>query len=268
MLKDYLPEVIENLLEETGDPILRRRRYKQSRRRKSKNSSLTQSNQNRVKITTPAQVLPYLFEIYPRNDAQQELMFDLTHNEVAFIHGIAGTGKTFLAVSHCIDLLCSGAVRKIILSRPAVESDEKLGFLPGKIRDKMDPYLWPLFDAAEEKMAKVPGGGKRIIENWIETGILEISPLGFMRGRTFRDAAVLLDEAQNATFSQLKMFLTRIGEGSYLYLNGDLSQSDIGVRSGYAEILSKVEGSYPVLGFSEKDCVRSEHCKVLTNLLK
>jgi len=217
--------------------------------------------------TSPAQVEPYLLPIYARNEAQEQFLWDLLHTEISFCSGIAGTGKTLLAVSHCVELLCKEAVEKIILCRPAVEADEHIGFLPGGVREKLDPYLYPLYDALEQKLVHVPGGGKRLIESWITQGMVEIAPLGYQRGRTFRNAAVLLDESQNATYSQLKMFLTRIGENSHMVLTGDLGQSDIGWKSGYEEVLQRVYGSFPVVGFSEADCVRSENCKVLTRLL-
>lgn len=265
---NYSPDTIEQLLEEKND-FPQSNRRKKARKPQTKKPTVQKKTKsfNGIFPISPQDIQPYLLEVHSRNEAQKELIYDLTHNEVVCISGIAGTGKTFLTISHCVELLCQGAVRKIILTRPAVEADEHIGFLPGGIREKLDPYLYPLYDSLEEKLQHVPGGPKRVIENWISAGILEIAPLGFMRGRTFCDSAVLLDECQNSTYSQLKMFMTRIGEGSYMYLNGDLQQSDIGLRSGYKELLDRLYQEIPIVGFANGDCVRSEQCRKLTRLL-
>jgi phosphate starvation-inducible protein PhoH and related proteins len=176
--------------------------------------------------------------------------------ELVFAEGPAGTGKTWLAVGHAVSLLERGAVERLILSRPAVEAGERLGFLPGDMREKIDPYLRPIFDALNEFM------DARTVERGMQTGIIEVAPLAFMRGRTLSNAVVLLDEAQNTTSMQMKMMLTRLGEGSRMIINGDPSQTDLppGQRSGLTEalnILSGVEGIGHVK-FREGDVVRHD----------
>ena len=150
-----------------------------------------------------------------RNAAQDRYLRALSKHELVFAEGPAGTGKTWLAVGHAVSLLEQGVVERLILSRPAVEAGERLGFLPGDMRDKVDPYLRPIYDALYDFM------DGRMVERGIQTGMIEIAPLAFMRGRTLSKAAVLLDEAQNATSMQMKMFLTRLGEGSRMIVNGD-----------------------------------------------
>jgi phosphate starvation-inducible PhoH-like protein len=170
--------------------------------------------------------------------------------------GPAGTGKTWLAVGHAVSLLEQGAAERIILSRPAVEAGERLGFLPGDMREKVDPYLRPIYDALYDFMEA------RLVERGLATGMIEIAPLAFMRGRTLTNAVVLLDEAQNCTSMQMKMFLTRLGEGSRMIATGDPTQIDLppGQKSGLVEairILHGVEGVGHVV-FREGDVVRHE----------
>src|SRR5574340_1042131 len=157
-----------------------------------------------------------------RSAAQDRYLSALRKFELVFAEGPAGTGKTWLAVGHAVSLLEQGLVERLILSRPAVEAGERLGFLPGDMRDKVDPYLRPIYNALYDFM------DARMVERCIQTGMIEIAPLAFMRGRTLSKAAVLLDEAQNATAMQTKMFLTRLGEGSRMVVNGDPSQTDLG----------------------------------------
>ncbi len=142
-------------------------------------------------------------------------------NELVFAEGPAGTGKTWLAVGYAVSLLESGIVERLILSRPAVEAGERLGFLPGDMRDKVDPYLRPIFDALNDFM------DPRLVERGMQTGMIEVAPLAFMRGRTLSNACVLLDEAQNAASMQMKMFLTRLGENSRMIVTGDPTQIDL-----------------------------------------
>jgi len=173
-----------------------------------------------------------------------------------FAEGPAGTGKTWLAVGHAVSLLEQGVVERIILSRPAVEAGERLGFLPGDMREKVDPYLRPIYDALHDFM------DARMVERGMQTGMIEVAPLAFMRGRTLANACVLLDEAQNATTMQMKMFLTRLGEGSRMIVNGDPSQTDLppGQRSGLSQavhLLSQVEGVGHIK-FLEGDVVRHD----------
>jgi phosphate starvation-inducible PhoH-like protein len=191
-----------------------------------------------------------------RNAAQNLYLSALKRNELVFAEGPAGTGKTWLAVGYAVSLLEQGVVERLILSRPAVEAGEKIGFLPGDMRDKVDPYLRPIYDALYEFM------DGRMVERGIETGMIEIAPLAFMRGRTLANSLVLLDEAQNATAMQMKMFLTRLGEGSRMIVNGDPTQTDLppGQKSGLSEavsLVSKLEGVGHVV-FRSSDVVRHD----------
>ncbi|WP_417719286.1 PhoH family protein [Salipiger sp.] len=169
--------------------------------------------------------------VEPRTDAQKAYVRSLYQNELCFGIGPAGTGKTYLAVAVGVNMLITGAVDKIILSRPAVEAGEKLGYLPGDMKDKVDPYMQPLYDALNDFLP-----GKQLAK-MMEEKTVEIAPLAFMRGRTLSGAFVVLDEAQNATSMQMKMFLTRLGEGSRMVVTGDRTQVDLprGVASGLAD---------------------------------
>jgi phosphate starvation-inducible PhoH-like protein len=188
-----------------------------------------------------------------RNAAQDRYLAALRKHELVFAEGPAGTGKTWLAVGHAVSLLEQGIVERLVLSRPAIEAGERLGFLPGDMRDKVDPYLRPIYDALYEFM------DGRMVERGIETGMIEIAPLAFMRGRTLSKAAVLLDEAQNSTAMQMKMFLTRFGEGSRMIVNGDPSQTDLppGQKSGLSDAI-KLLGRLEGVG-----CVRFRHGDVV-----
>ena len=175
---------------------------------------------------------------------------------LVFGTGPAGTGKTWLAVAHAVSLFERKEVDRIILSRPAVEAGERLGFLPGDMREKVDPYLRPVYDALFDMM------DTRIVERAMQTGEIEIAPLAFMRGRTLANAAIILDEAQNTSAMQMKMFLTRLGENSRMIVTGDPSQVDLppGQTSGLAEatrLLDKVEGIGHVV-FTAEDVIRHE----------
>ncbi len=191
-----------------------------------------------------------------RNAAQDLYLAALKQHELVFAEGPAGTGKTWLAVGHAVSLLEQGVVERLILSRPAVEAGERLGFLPGDMRDKVDPYLRPIYDALHDFMEG------RMVERGIQTGMIEIAPLAFMRGRTLAKSVVLLDEAQNATSMQMKMFLTRLGEGSRMIINGDPTQTDLppGQKSGLSEavaLLAGLEGVGHVV-FRHGDVVRHD----------
>ena len=192
--------------------------------------------------------------IEPRTDSQKGYVKALFENELAFGIGPAGTGKTYLAVAVGVNMLISGHVDKIILSRPAVEAGEKLGYLPGDMKDKVDPYMQPLYDALNDFLP-----GKQSAK-MIEEKVIEIAPLAFMRGRTLSNAFVVLDEAQNATTMQMKMFLTRLGEGSRMVITGDRTQIDLprGVNSGLwdAERLLKKIPKISFNYFTSKDVVR------------
>ena len=191
-----------------------------------------------------------------RTVAQDAYIRALKRHSLVFGAGPAGTGKTWLAVAYAIMLFERKQVDRIILSRPAVEAGERLGFLPGDLREKVDPYLRPIYDALGDLM------DARIVERALQTGEIEIAPLAFMRGRTLSNAVVILDEAQNATSMQMKMFLTRLGENSHMIVTGDPSQVDLppGQTSGLAEALRLLEGvkGVGVATFSAQDVVRHE----------
>ncbi|WP_294355453.1 PhoH family protein [uncultured Sphingomonas sp.] len=193
--------------------------------------------------------------IVPRTPAQAHYMRELTTHDMIFALGPAGTGKTYIAVAQAVAQLITGSVQRLILSRPAVEAGEKLGFLPGDMKEKVDPYLRPLYDALHDCLPAEQ------VERRIASGEIEIAPIAFMRGRTLADAFVILDEAQNTTPAQMKMFLTRFGQNSRMVICGDPNQTDLpgGVRaSGLADAtqrLDSVEG-ISLCRFSAADVVR------------
>jgi phosphate starvation-inducible protein PhoH and related proteins len=194
--------------------------------------------------------------VVARTPAQDAYMRALAQHELVFGIGPAGTGKTYLAVAQAVSLLERGEVDRIVLSRPAVEAGERLGFLPGDMREKVDPYLRPLYDALYDMLPP------ERVERGLESGVIEIAPLAFMRGRTLFNSVVILDEAQNATAMQMKMFLTRLGENSRMVVCGDVTQIDLptGQNSGLIEatrLLADVEG-IAVCRFGEADVVRHE----------
>ena len=190
----------------------------------------------------------------PRSPGQAAYMDMLGRHEMVFGIGPAGTGKTYLAVAQAVAMLAAGRVERIVLSRPAVEAGERLGFLPGDMKEKVDPYLRPLYDALGDMM---PGDQ---VARRIGTGEIEVAPLAFMRGRTLSHSFVILDEAQNTTPAQMKMFLTRMGEGTRMVVTGDLSQVDLppGTRSGLRDALDTLEGvqGIGVNRFDVRDVVR------------
>ena len=192
--------------------------------------------------------------IAPRTPAQADYMRKLAANELTFGVGPAGTGKTYLAVAHAAQSFLRGEVERLILSRPAVEAGERIGFLPGDMKEKVDPYLRPLYDALYDVMHTDH------VDRRIAAGEIEIAPLAFMRGRTLTRAAVILDEAQNATIGQMKMFLTRLGEGSRMTVTGDPSQTDLpdARQSGLRDALDLLPGidGVAVTRFSGEDVVR------------
>lgn len=204
----------------------------------------------------PAQLRTRKRLITARTLKQSEFMRALERDELIFATGPAGTGKTYLAVAYAAGRLERGETDRIVLSRPAVEAGERLGFLPGDMREKVDPYLRPLYDALYDVLPP------ERVERGLETGVIEIAPLAFMRGRTLSHATVILDEAQNCTSMQMKMFLTRLGEGSKMVVTGDPSQVDLppGQNSGLKEataILQNISGVAHV-AFSGADVVRRE----------
>jgi phosphate starvation-inducible PhoH-like protein len=193
-------------------------------------------------------------DVQARTPTQALYLENIAHHDITFGIGPAGTGKTFLAVASAVDALERSAVQRIILTRPAVEAGEKLGFLPGDLGQKVDPYLRPLYDALYELM------GFDKVQKAFERSALEIAPLAFMRGRTLNNAFIILDEAQNTTPEQMKMFLTRIGFGAKAVITGDVSQIDLpkGSPSGLVDaehVLRRVSG-IAITHFTSKDVVR------------
>lgn len=192
--------------------------------------------------------------IKSRSANQQKLIDAYNNNDMMFAVGPAGTGKTYLSIAFAVKALKEKATKKIILSRPAVEAGEKLGFLPGDMKDKIDPYLQPLYDALEDMIPAVK------LQDMIEKHIIQIAPLAFMRGRTLSDAVIILDEAQNTTSAQIRMFLTRLGWNAKMIITGDLTQVDLphGTTSGLREairVLNGIEG-ISFINMNEKDIVR------------
>ena len=159
--------------------------------------------------------------IYPKTQGQFDLVDAMEKYSIVFAIGPAGTGKTYLAVIHAVNALKKGDVKRIVLTRPAVEAGENLGFLPGDLKEKVDPYLTPLYDALNDML------GSEQVEKLVERNVIEIAPLAYMRGRTLDDCYVILDEAQNTTRAQMKMFLTRLGFNSHMVINGDITQIDL-----------------------------------------
>ena len=192
--------------------------------------------------------------IYPRSATQAKYIQKMMKNELVFGLGPAGTGKTYLAVALAVSMMLEGTIDKIILSRPAVEAGENLGFLPGDLKEKVDPYLRPLYDALYEMLPAEQ------VDKKLALGEIEIAPLAFMRGRTLANSFVILDEAQNTTPMQMKMFLTRLGENSRMVVNGDLSQVDLprGVISGLRDALDTLRNvpNISSVTFSSNDVVR------------
>ncbi|WP_439813672.1 PhoH family protein [Zavarzinia sp. CC-PAN008] len=192
--------------------------------------------------------------IRPRSPGQSAYLHALQRNEMVFGIGPAGTGKTYLAVAKGVSLLLERKVERLVLSRPAVEAGERLGFLPGDLKDKVDPYLRPLYDALHDMLPAEQ------VQRRLDSGEIEVAPLAFMRGRTLAHAYVILDEAQNTTPVQMRMFLTRLGENARMVIAGDPSQVDLppGTRSGLVDALGTVEGvdGIGVVRFAERDVVR------------
>lgn len=192
--------------------------------------------------------------ITARTENQQLLVKAFEENDLVFVTGPAGSGKTFVTIALAVKALKNKEVRKIILSRPAVEAGEKLGFLPGEMKDKLDPYLQPLYDALQDMIPAVK------LKEYMENNVIQIAPLAFMRGRTLNDAVIILDEAQNTTTHQIKMFLTRLGMNAKMIVTGDMTQIDLpaSVTSGLKEAMGILK-NVPGIGrveFNKKDIVR------------
>ena len=192
--------------------------------------------------------------ITARTENQQLLVKAFEKNDLVFATGPAGSGKTFIAIAIAVKALKNKQVRKIILSRPAVEAGEKLGFLPGEMKDKLDPYLQPLYDALQDMIPALK------LKEYMENNVIQIAPLAFMRGRTLNDAVIILDEAQNTTTHQIKMFLTRLGLNAKMIVTGDMTQIDLpaSVTSGLKEAMNILKGVEGIgwVEFNKKDIVR------------
>jgi phosphate starvation-inducible PhoH-like protein len=192
--------------------------------------------------------------ISPRNPNQARMVKSFEENDLTFALGPAGTGKTYIAIALAVKALKNKECRRIILSRPAVEAGEKLGFLPGDMKDKIDPYLQPLYDALEDMIPQLK------LKELMESDTIQIAPLAFMRGRTLNDAVIILDEAQNTTTHQMKMFLTRLGMSSKMIVTGDVTQIDLPhtVRSGLLNALHILKGikGIGMIEYEKKDIVR------------
>ena len=202
-------------------------------------------------------------EIWARTKAQAKLFKEILKKEILFVIGPAGTGKTFIAVSHAVSLLSSGLVDKIIISRPAVEAGEKLGFLPGDLKEKIDPYLRPIYDCLDENLSK-----EKVIK-LIDSQKIEIAPIAYLRGRTLNNSYIILDEAQNTSPIQMKMFLTRLGENSKMVITGDVTQIDLPLnnKSGLVDAVNNLKkvASYRLLDRDKVTILNYDevNCKIL-----
>jgi len=221
----------------------------------SRNLAISAMNEANVRVKSNKKTLSACTQM------QAKYLEAIDNNNVIFGVGPAGTGKTFLAVAKAVEMIQEGKIDRIILCRPAVEAGENLGFLPGTMQEKIDPYLRPIYDALHEMMDPAQ------IAQRLADDSIEIAPIAFMRGRTLSNAVIILDEAQNTTVTQMKMILTRIGEKSKMIITGDITQTDIprGAKSGLVdaiEVLSKVKG-ITFIKFTEKDVVRSKIAKAI-----
>lgn len=206
----------------------------------------------------------YVKNIKPRSDGQAELMQAIKEYSLTLAIGPAGTGKTYIAISSAVEALEKGKIERIILSRPAMEAGESIGYLPGDMHEKMAPYLRPLYDALGDRM-----GGKKV-RQYIEDGTIEIAPIGFMRGRTLNNAFVVIDEAQNCTYGQLKMILSRLGWHSTMVVTGDPGQSDLlDGMSGLSDIARKLDSvpNIAVISLGQGDIVRHPLVAEMLNVL-
>jgi phosphate starvation-inducible PhoH-like protein len=207
----------------------------------------------------------FIKKIKPRSEGQKYLMDSIKANSLTLAIGPAGSGKTYLAIAAAVEALEDGKIERIVLSRPAMESGESLGYLPGDMNEKMAPYLRPLYDALGDRL-----GGKNV-RKYIEDGTIEIAPVGFMRGRTLNNAFVVIDEAQNCTYAQLKMLLSRLGYNSTMVVTGDPAQSDLldGMSglSDVAERLQRIEGDVDVVQLKSADIVRHPLVSAMLDVL-
>ena len=215
--------------------------------------NMKKNNSLKLSIKTPKK------EIWPRTDGQTKLLKEILNKEIVFVIGPAGTGKPFIAVSYAVSMLTSGLINKIIISRPAVEAGEKLGFLPGDLKEKIDPYLRPIYDSFDENLSK-----DKVIK-LIENQKIEVAPIAYLRGRTLINSYIILDEAQNTSPIQMKMFLTRLGENSRMVVTGDITQIDLHPKnkSGLIDAISNLKKIKDIsfVYLTEKDVVRHQLVK-------
>lgn len=225
-----------------------------SRRATRHKAIVTQLHTNKTFYTKPEKEIKFKNKLYLKNHSQ-ELLYDTLHSStMTFCVGPAGTGKTYIMTRVALEKLLQQEITRIVITRPVVEADEKLGFLPGSLEDKINPYLLPILDCIEDHIGPV------MTTKLLQNGKIEIAPLAYMRGRTFNNAFVILDEAQNTTKGQMKMFLTRIGNYSYFAINGDLSQSDLCKENGLkliSEKLVDVNNEISLITFKPSDIVRN-----------
>ncbi len=222
--------------------------------RLKKQNDTSKDSKNKDLYNTKIQLKASDREIHPRSKQQANFIQAMKDNDMVFGVGPAGTGKTYLAVAMGVSMLMSGEVQRLVLTRPAIEAGEKLGFLPGDMKEKVDPYLRPIYDALHDM------SHESRIEKLLDSGDIEIAPLAFMRGRTLANAFVILDEAQNTSAMQMKMFLTRIGEGSKMVITGDATQIDLHPEqtSGLIDAQKRLKNidSIKFIEFDERDVVR------------
>jgi phosphate starvation-inducible PhoH-like protein len=216
---------------------------------------VTAGSSETLAVAAPSKAAPLgAKSVRPRTDGQARYVHAMRDNDVVFAIGPAGTGKTYLAVGMAVNLLRQNSVKKIVLVRPAVEAGERLGYLPGDLQAKINPYLRPLFDALNDMMENEQ------VKRYLENDIIEIAPLAYMRGRTLNQAVIILDEGQNTTIAQMKMFLTRMGQGSKIIVTGDVTQVDLPphARSGLLDAVQRLQGfeRIGIIYLSEKDIVR------------
>ena len=206
------------------------------------------NHSSEISIKTPKK------KIWSRTNGQTKLIKEILNKKILFVIGPAGTGKTFIAVSHAVSMLTSGLVDKIVISRPAVEAGEKLGFLPGDLKEKIDPYLRPIYDSLDENLPKDK------VMTLIENRKIEIAPIAYLRGRTLNNSYIILDEAQNTSPIQMKMFLTRLGENSKMVITGDITQIDLPFKnkSGLIDAINNLKKIKDIsfVYLTEKDVVR------------
>ena len=206
----------------------------------------------------PEEAAARVFDLYPLNENQRLYIDALKSSPQTIVCGYSGTGKTFIAATMAANMYLTKQVSRIVLTRPNVSVGKDLGYFPGDINEKFGPWAAPVIDVLQERL------GKGVVETGIKNGNIELAPMSVMRGRSFKDAFVILDEAQNTTIQEMKMFLTRIGEGTKVVINGDIKQSDIKEQSGLSKIIhlaKKYHMDVPVIEFGIDDIVRSEICK-------